>query len=202
VQRLEDPDRLPTSYGEERTEPARQDDADRRAVIDSMWRLLDEFDDLPQDGRVIAAIAEIRTAFNEMRPVLIITQLVKEADTIAAAAQEDGLSVSTITMSMSREARVTALADMQVDRALIATAQVLTDAQRRLPDRTRSLWFAPPANRRQAQRQLGVGISSRDIEIVLFKAVPPVTPADESFGRLEEILGDLRQEFNRDETVF
>jgi hypothetical protein len=199
VQRLEDPDRLPTSYREERTEPTRQDDADRLMAIDSMWRLLDDFDDLPRDGRVNAAITEIRTSFNATRPVLIITQLVKEADAIAAAAQEDGLSVSTITMSMKREARVTALTNMQADRALIATAQVLTDGQRRLPDRTRSLWFAPPANRRQAQRQLGVGISSRDIEIVLFKAVPPVAPADEHFGQVEEILGDLRQEFNADD---
>lgn len=197
VQRLEDPDRLPTSYREGRAEPIRQDEVDRQVVVDSMWRVLDDFDDLPQDGRLLATVEETRTAFDAMRPILIITELVKEADYIAAAAQEHGLSVSTITMSMSREARVSALADMQVDRALIATAQVLTDAQRPLPDGTRSLWFAPPASRRQAQRRLGVGISSRDIEIVLFKAVPPVTPADERFGRLEEVLRDLWQEFNR-----
>jgi hypothetical protein len=202
VQRLQDPDRLPTSYREEGAELTRRDEVDRQAVIDSIWRVLDAFEDLPQDGRLLAAVEETRTAFDAMRPVLIITELVKEADYIAAAAQEYGLSVSTITMSTSREARVTALADLQVGSALIATAQVLADVQRPLPHRTRSLWFAPPANRRQAQRRLGVGISSHDIEIVLFKAVPPVTPADERFGRLEEILRDLLQEFNRDETLF
>jgi hypothetical protein len=163
---------------------------------------LDAFDDLPQDGRLLAVVEETRTAFDAMRPVLIITRIVKEADYIGAAAQEYNLPVSTITMSTSREARVNALADMQVGSALIATAQVLKDAQGPLPDRTRSLWFTPPANRRQAQERLGVGISSRDSEIVLFKAVPPVTPADKSFGRLEEILRDLSQEFNRDETLF
>jgi superfamily II DNA or RNA helicase len=197
VQRLQDPDRLPTSYREERAKLSRQDEVDRQMVIDSMWRVLDAFDDLPQDGRLLAVVEEISTAFDALRPVLIVTGLVKEADYIAAAAQEYGLSVSTITMSTRREARVSALADMQAGGALIATAQVLTEAQRPLPDRTRSLWFAPPASRRQTQQRLGIGISSRDIEIVLFKAVPPVTPADESLGRLEEILRDLWQEFNR-----
>ena len=202
VQRLQDPDRLPTSYREEGAELTRRDEVDRQVVIDSIWRVLDAFDDLPQDGRLLAVVEETRTAFDAMRPVLIITELVKEADYIAAAAQEYGLSVSTITMSTGHEAQVTALADLQVGSALIATAQVLAAVQRPLPHRTRSLWFAPPANRRQAQRRLGVGISSHDIEIVLFKAVPPVTPADERFGRLEEILRDLLQEFNRDETLF
>jgi hypothetical protein len=202
VQRLQDPDGLPTSHREERAELTRWDEVDRQVMIDSMWRVLDAFDDLPQDGRLLAVVEETRTAFDAMRPVLIITELVKEADYIAAAAQDHGLPVSTITMSTSREARVTALADMQVGSALIATAQVLADAQKPLPDRTRSLWFAPPANRSQAQRRLGVGISSRDIEIVLFKAVPPVTPADKNFGRLEEILKDLSRDFNRNETLF
>ena len=202
VQRLQDPDRLPTSYREEGAELTRWDEVDRQMAIDSIWQALDAFDDLPQDSRLLAVVEETRTAFDAMRPILIITGLVKEADYVAAAVQEYGLSVPTITMSASREARVTALADMQVGSALIATAQVLADVQRPLPNRTRSLWFAPPANRQQAQRRLGVGISNHDIEIVIFKAVPPVTPADESFGRLEEILRDLSQEFNRDETLF
>jgi superfamily II DNA or RNA helicase len=187
VQRLEDPDRLATANREERAESARQDVVDRQ-VIESMWRVLDDFDNLPQDERLIAVVEEARTAFEAMRPVLIVTDLVKEADYIAAAVQTYGLSFDTITMSISREARVSALADMQNGRALIVTAPVLAEAQRPLPDRTRSLWFAAPTNRRQAQRQLGVGISSRDIEVVLFRALPPVTPGDERIGLLAEIL--------------
>ena len=57
-------------------------------MIDSIWRVLDDFDDLPQDDRLLAVVEETRTAFDAMRPVLIITELVKEADYIAAAAQE------------------------------------------------------------------------------------------------------------------
>jgi hypothetical protein len=187
VQRMEDPDRLAIANGEERAEAARQEVVDRQ-VIESMWRVLDDFDDLPQDERLVAVVEEARTGFEAMRPILIVTDLVKEADYIALAVQSYGLSFDTITMSMSREARVGALADMQNGRALIVTAPVLAEAQRSLPDRTRSLWFSTPRNQRQARRQLGVGISSRDIEIVLFRAMPPVTPDDERIGLLAEIL--------------
>jgi hypothetical protein len=187
VQRMEDPDRLAIANGEERAEAARQDIVDRQ-VIESMWRVLDDFDDLPQDERLVAVVEEARTGFEAMRPILIVTDLVKEADYIALAVQSYGLSFDTITMSMSREARVGALADMQNGRALIVTAPVLAEAQRPLPDRTRSLWFSTPRNQRQARRQLGVGISSRGIEIVLFRALPPVTPDDERIVLLAEIL--------------
>ena len=75
---------------------------------------------------------------------------------------------------------------LRIGTVLVVTAAFFTDIQRPLPDGTRNLWFNPPTTPRQAQQRLGLGMSSHGVEIVLFRAVPPVTPADE----LVETSGD------------
>ncbi len=153
-----------------------------------MWRLLEDFDSLPQDERILSLIEETRSASDLGFPVTITTGLVQEADYVAAAMQSHGFPVSTVTASLPAAGRADAVAKLQSGGVLVVTFPFFSDMQRPLPNGTRNLWFRPPANRRQVQQLLGLGMSSRGVEVVLFRAVPPVTPADEVVDNLEAIL--------------
>ena len=163
-------------------------------TIAAIWRLLDDFDDLPPDGRLLATIEETRSALGQGRPVVILAGLTQEVDYLAAAVDSYGLPVSTATASMRLERRLSATENLRMGTVLVATSAFFTDMQQPLLNGTLYLWFNPPSTRRQAMRQLGLGMSSHDIEIVLFKALPPVTPADELVERLEAILKNPWQE--------
>jgi hypothetical protein len=201
VQKLENPELSSRQETDQEPEaelalfeaPDRPEAPDRR-MIDAIWKLLDEFDDLPPDGRLLAAIEEARSAFGQRRPVVIVTGLVQEVDYLAAAIDSHGLPVSTVTAGMRTEERLSAAENLRTDNILVVTSAFFTDMLRPLPDGTRNIWFNPPKTRRQAQQRLGLGMSSHGVEIVLLRAVPPVTPADELVERLEVILQNPWQE--------
>jgi hypothetical protein len=150
--------------------------------------MLDGLDDLPPDGRLLAVLEEVRSAFNDGLPVVVSADLVQEVDYLAAAMESNGLPVSIATASMRSAERLKAAENLQPGTVLLVTAPFFSDMQRPLPNGTRSLWFNPPRTRRQVQRRLGLGMRSRDVLIVLFKAEPPVTPADEIVENLVAIL--------------
>lgn len=196
IRRLEDPEQISlqeTERDELESERARSQVPDRRA-IETIWRMLDRFDDLPPDERLLAATEETRSAFDQGRPVVIVTGLAQEVDYLAAAIGSHELPVSIVTSSTPLEERLNAAEALRNGHVLVVTGSFFADMQRTLPDNTRSLWFMPPSTRRQIQRRLGLGMSSHGVEIVLFRAVPPVTPADELVQRLEEMLRDPWQE--------
>jgi hypothetical protein len=157
-------------------------------TIEAIWKTLDDFDELPPDGRLIAAIEEARLAVDQGLPVVIVAGLVQEVDYLAAAIEADGIPVSIVTASMRFDERLGAADKLRPGTVLVVTSAFFTDMQRPLPDGTRNLWFSPPRTRRQTQRRLGLGMSSHNVEIVLFRAIPHVTPADELVERLEVIL--------------
>jgi hypothetical protein len=77
---------------------------------------------------------------------------------------------------------------------LVATPEFFADIQRPLPSGTRSVWFTPPRSQHQLQQRLGFGMSSAGVEIVLLKATPPVTQADELVNQVEAMLRNPWQE--------
>jgi hypothetical protein len=195
VRRLENPEQLPPQEeGEESKIKQAPFEALDQRMIEAIWRMLDDFDDLSPDGRLLAAVEEARLASGQGYPVMIVTGLVQEVDYLAAAIGSHGLPVSTVTGSMRLEERLSAAENLRIGTVLVVTAAFFTDIQRPLPDGTRNLWFNPPTTRRQAQQRLGLGMSSHGVEIVLFRAVPPVTPADELVERLDFILQSPWQE--------
>jgi hypothetical protein len=196
VRRLENPEQLSfEEAGREELKPAQAEvQTPDGPTIDAIWRMLDQFDNMPSDGRLLAVIEEVRSAFDLRLPAVISAGLVQEVDYLAAAIESHGFPVSTATASMRSEERLRAAENLRPGTALVVTAGFFADIQRPLPSGTRSLWFNPPRTRSQVQRRLGLGMSSHDVEIVLFKAVPPVTPADEIVERLEAILQNPWQE--------
>jgi superfamily II DNA or RNA helicase len=165
-----------------------------RGTIETIWRMLDRFDDLPPDTRLIAANEETRSAFDQGRAVVIVTGSAQEADYLSAAIWSRELPITAVTSRTQPAQRLSAMEDLRNGRVLVVTDSFFTAMQMPLPDGTLSLWFRPPSTRRQIQRRLGLGMSSRGVEIVLFRAVPPVTPADELVERLKEMLRDPWQE--------
>lgn len=135
-------------------------------------------------------IEEVRSAFEQGLPVVVSADLVQEVDYLAAAIEAHGLPVSIATASMRSEERLRAAENLRSGAVLLVTSAFFADLQRPLPNGTRSLWFNPPRNRHQVQRRLGLGMRSRDVRIVLFRAVPAVTPADEDVENLVAILQD------------
>lgn len=196
VRRLENPEHMPFEEADQEELKLTQTEFQPpdRPTIDAIWRMLDHFDDLPPDGRLLAAIEEVKSAFDLRLPVVISAGLIQEVDYLAVAIESHGLPVSAVTTSMRSEERLRAIENLRPGTALLVTAAFFADMQRPLPNGTRSLWFNPPRTRSQVQRRLGLGMRSRDVEIVLFKAVPPVTPADEIVERLEAILQNPWQE--------
>ncbi len=79
-----------------------------REMIEAIWKILDDFDDLPPDGRLLAAVEEARAAFDQGHPVVITTSLVQEVDYLAAAIESHGMPVSTATASMRLDERLSA----------------------------------------------------------------------------------------------
>jgi hypothetical protein len=189
---LEKPEQLSLQEAEDEEPEATQTDfqPSDRPTIDTIWRMLDQFDDLSPDGRLLAVIEEVRSAFDQGLPVVVSADLVQEVDYLAAAIEAHGLPVSIATASMRSEESLRAAENLRSGAVLLATSAFFADLQRPLPNGTRSLWFNPPRNRRQVQRRLGLGMRSRDVRIVLFRAVPAVTPADENVESLLAILQD------------
>jgi len=189
VRLFENPEQVSQEEASQEEDIARSWSPDaRREAIETLWRLLEDFDSLPQDERILSLIEETRSASDLGFPVTITTGLVQEADYVAAAMQSHGFPVSTVTASLPAAGRADAVAKLQSGGVLVVTFPFFSDMQRPLPNGTRNLWFRPPANRRQVQQLLGLGMSSRGVEVVLFRAVPPVTPADEVVDNLEAIL--------------
>jgi hypothetical protein len=196
VRRLETPEKLPLweeGQKESEAEQAWSPAFDRR-VIEATWELLDRFDDLAPDRRLLAAMEEIRSASGEGRPLVIVTGLAQEVDYLVAAIRSPQVSISTVTARTPPEERLAATENLRMGSVLVVTTAFFVAMQRPLPNGTRSVWFMPPRTQRQIQQRLGLGMSSNGVEIVLLRATPPVTPADELLDRLERILQNPWQE--------
>ena len=159
-----------------------------RGMIEEIWTLLDRFDDLPPDQRLLAAIEEVKSARDEERPVVIVTDLAQEVDYIVAAIKSSQLPVSRVTGETSQSRRMMAADELRDGRVLVVTPEFFAHIQRPLPSSTRSIWFTPPRSQHQLQRRLGFGMSSTGVEVVLLKATPPITNADELIDRVEAML--------------
>jgi hypothetical protein len=195
VRQLENPEKLPLQEKGRDLEVAQTlAEASNQMTVEAIWRMLDDFDNLPEDTRLVAAVEEVKSAFEHGYPTLISTSIVQEVDYLAAAIESHGMPVSTVTGSTKLKDRASAAENLQAGTVLVATSAFFTDMQRPLPRGTRNLWFNPPRTRRQVQQRLGLGMSSHSVEIVLFKAVPPVTPADQLIQRLVAILQSPWQE--------
>ena len=196
VRRLEAPEQLPLweeGQTESEPEPSWSPAFDGR-MIETIWKLLDRFDDLAPDRRLLAAMEETRSASAEGRPLIIVTHLAQEVDYIVAAIRSPQVFVSTVTGRTPLEERLAAAEDLREGSVLVVTSVFFAAMQRPLPNGTRSVWFMPPRSQRQIQQRLGLGMSSNGVEIVLLRAIPSVTPADELVDRLERILQNPWQE--------
>ena len=162
---------------------------DRRAT-DAIWKLLDRFDNLPPDRRLLAAVDEMKSAYGQGRAVLIVTSLVREVDYLAAAIESPEIPVITVTGRTPFDQRLAASAEVRAGSALVVTSLFFATIQNPLPDGTRSIWFTPPRSQRELRHRLGTGISNNNLEVVLLKAIPPVTPADGLIDSLTEVLQD------------
>jgi hypothetical protein len=87
AQRLEALERLPLDEEDQReaeTDRSQLPVLDRR-MAEAIWKLLDRFDDLTPDRRLLAALEETKSASEEGRPLVIVTGLAQEVDFIVAA---------------------------------------------------------------------------------------------------------------------
>jgi hypothetical protein len=171
---------------EAETEQAWSGAADRR-MAEAAWQLLDRFDDLESDRRLDAALDEARSALDEGRRAIIVAGLPQEAEYVAAAISPDREFLWTDAAQTITEQRAGAAHDLGKISPLVVTPTFYTVDQQ-LPGGTRSIWFTPPRNQRQIQQYLDPSISGKGLEVILLRAVPPVSPADALVGRLEAIL--------------
>lgn len=174
----------------------------REGMIDETWVLLDRFDDLAPDKRLDAVIAEVRLARDEDRPLVIVANLAQEVDYLVAATRSPEIQVSAVTGGTSSDEILVAAEELRRGNVLVVTSAFFAAIQRPLPNRTRSVWFTPPRSGRQLQQRLGLGISSIGAEIILLKATPPVTPADELVNAAEVMLQNpWREQGDQDDVM-
>ena len=196
AQRLETPERLlllREDLKESELEQAWSPLVSQR-MIEETWILLDRFDDLPPDQRLDAVIKEAKSAHDEERPLVIVADLAQEVDYLVAAIRSPQVRVSAVTGSTSAEESVTAAEDLRSGNVLVVTSVFFRALQRPLPYRTKNIWFTPPRSQRQLQQRLGFGMTGAGSEIVLLKAIPPATPADELVDQVEAMLQNPWQE--------
>jgi hypothetical protein len=132
----------------------------------------------------------MKSAYEQGRAVLIVTSLVREVDYLAAAIESPEIPVITVTGRTPFDQRLAASAEVRAGSALVVTSLFFATIQNPLPDGTRSIWFTPPRSQGELRHRLGTGISNNNLEVVLLKAIPPVTPADELIDSLTEVLQD------------
>jgi hypothetical protein len=150
------------------------------------WQLLDRFDELTQDGRLLAVMQETRSAIDDQRPVIIVTELPDEADYVAAALGRDAELTPVVTARMTFEESLVAVESLRAGEILVVTAPVsLASTKGNLPDRILNIWFAAPSAGWRLQEWLGAATLRSTIEVALLKAVPPVTPADLFVDQME-----------------
>jgi superfamily II DNA or RNA helicase len=192
VRRLEASEQLPLleeDMAEFEVERAWSPSFDRRAT-DAIWDLLDRFDNLPPDRRLLATIDEMKSAYEQGRAVLIVTSLVREVDYLVAAIESPEIPIVTVTGRTPLDQRLAASEKVRAGSALVVTSLFFTAMQNPLPDGTRSIWFTPPRSQYELRHWLGTGISNNNLEVVLPRAIPPVSPADELVDSLTEVLQD------------
>lgn len=196
AQRLETPERLLLLREDlKESEPERDwSPVVSQRMIEEMWTLLDRFDDLAPDQRLHAVIKEAESARDEERPLMIVADLAQEVDYLVAAIRSPQIRVSAVTASMSAEESEAAAEDLRSGSVLVVTPVFFGAIQRPLPSRTRNIWFTPPRSQHQLQRRLAFGMSGIGTEVVLLKAMPPVTAADELVDRVEIALQNPWQE--------
>jgi hypothetical protein len=196
VQRLETPEQLsPWEEGKKDSETGRTwSPAIDRPVAEVIWNLLDRFDDLEPDRRLLTALEETRSATDEGRPLVIATGLAQEVDYLVAGISSPRVSISTVTARTPAEERLAATERLRMGNVLVVTDAFFAAMQMPLPDGTRSIWFMPPRSQRQTRQRLGLGMTSNGVEIVLLRAIPSVTPADELVGQIQRTLQNPWQE--------
>jgi hypothetical protein len=160
--------------------------ADRR-TLDLLWSLVDAFDELPPDRRLEATLEETSAAFREDRPVLVVTEEVRELEYVIAALESDGRAVASIHAGQREKERRAALGALSDGSVLVATHAALS-YEAGLPYGTRSIWFTPPRGADRARRWLSVGVWSHEVEIVLLRAMPSTTRADDAVESLRSFL--------------
>ncbi len=192
ARRLEVSEQLPLleeDLAEFEVERAWSPSLDRRST-DAIWDLLDRFDNLPPDRRLLATMEEMKSAHKQGRAVLIVTSLVREVDYVVAAIDSPEIPIMTVTARTPLDQRLTASGKLRAGSALVVTSLFFSAMQNPLPDGTRSIWFTPPRSQRELRNRLGTGISNNKLEVVLPRAIPPVTPADELVESLTDVLQD------------
>jgi hypothetical protein len=198
MRRLEISERLPLSEEDEA-----ESEVERiwypglnRQQSDAVWNLLDRFDNLPSDRRLLATMEEIKSAHDQGRAVLIVTSLAREVDYVVAAIDSSEIPIIAVTGRTSLDQRLAAAEKLHEEGStLIVTPLFFTAMQNPLPDGTRSIWFTPPRNQQELRHRLGTGISDNYLEVVLLRAIPSVTPADELVDSLTEVLRDPWREY-------
>lgn len=159
-------------------------------ATDAVWNLLDRFDNLPSDRRLLATIEEVKSAYKHGRAVLIVTSLAREIDYLVATIDSSEIPIMAVTGRTPIDQRLAAYEKLRAGSVLVVTSLFFTGMQNPLPDKTRSIWYTPPRSQRELRNRMVTGISNNNLEVVLLRAVPPVTPADELVDSLTEVLQD------------
>jgi hypothetical protein len=159
-------------------------------ATDTAWNLLDRFDNLGPDRRLLATIQEMKSASERGRTVLIVSSLVQEVDYLAAAIDSPEIPIVTVTGRAPLNQRLAASGKLRAGSVLIVTSLFFSSMQSPLPNGTRTIWFTPPRSQRELRQRLGTGMSNNSLEVVLLRAIPPVSPADELVDSLTEVLQD------------
>jgi hypothetical protein len=185
-------EQLPLSDEDEteaEVERAWSPDLDRHAT-DAVWDLLDRFDNLPSDGRLLATAEEVKSAYKQGRAVLIITSLAREVDYLVAAIDSPEIPIIAVTGRNPLDQRLAAYEKLHAGSVLVVTPLFFTGMQDPLPDKTRSIWYTPPRSQHELRDRVVTGVSNNNLEVVLLRAIPPVTPADELVDSLTQVLQD------------
>jgi hypothetical protein len=161
----------------------------RSTVLQEAWAVIDSLEELGDDGRLEATQNLVRRAAKERRLCIVTTELVVEADYVAAYLQSHGIPVFLLTAE-NLSVHWQHLQEALTERGVLVVTNAVFDLLPSLPARPQVIWWSSPQTPAQSRRWLALAARVPQSTIIAIIAQPTL-PGEQG---LQTILNALHNE--------
>jgi hypothetical protein len=158
----------------------------RSTVLQEAWAVIDSLEELGDDGRLDAIRNLVRRAAKERRMCIVTSELIVEADYVAAYLQSQGIPAFLLTAENS-SVHWQHLEEALTERGVLVITNAAFDVLPDLPERAQVVWWSSPQTAAQSRRWLAFAASAPQSTVIAITAQPPLPGEHE----LQTILNAL-----------
>jgi superfamily II DNA or RNA helicase len=165
-------------------------DTDRAqsALLQEAWAIVDSLEDLGDDGRLEAALTLVRRAVKEGRLCIVTTELVVEANYVAAFLRSNNIQAFLLTYANS-ELQWQQVQAALTGRSVLVTTNLALDLPFDLPEHTQFVWWSPPQTIVRARKWLALAARAPLSTVTAIRAQPPL-PGESGLQNILDALHD------------